>query len=80
MDFVIKLNDLQSEFYNALSEVFEEEEDKEKDDIFEIQQFDEHITQQVVDAFNSQEYYPEHMEGHGIGIYYHRIEIFHLNL
>ena len=62
MDFTIHLNGLQSEFYNALSEGFDDEE-KEKDGIFEIIKFDEHITQQVVDTFNNQEYYPQHMEG-----------------
>ena len=62
MDFVIKLNGLESEFYNALSEGLVEE-NKKKDGIFEIIKFDEHITQQVVDAFNNQEYYPEHMKG-----------------
>ena len=64
MEFTIHLNGLQSEFYNALSEGFnDDDEEKEKNGIFEIQQFDKQITQQVVDAFNSQEYYSQHMEG-----------------
>ena len=78
MGFTIYLNGLKSEFYNALSEGFEEE-DKEKDGIFKIQQFDEHITQQVVDAFNSQEYYPEQMEGIVRLYNYLMVDLGHIN-
>jgi len=78
MDFVIKLNGLKSEFYNAFSEGFEEE-DKEKDGIFEIIKFDEHITQQVIDAFNSQEYYPQYMEGIVRLYNYLMIDLEHIN-
>jgi len=78
MELIIHLNGLQSEFYNALSEGFEEE-DKEKDGIFEIIKFDEHITEQVVDAFNSQEYYPQHMEGIVRLYNYLMIDLDHIN-
>ena len=78
MDFTIQLNGLQSEFYNALSEGFNDEK-IEKDGIFKIQQFDKHITQQVVDAFNCQEYYPQHMEGIVRLYNYLMIDLEHIN-